>query len=110
MDLVQCLLFVRQALAEQTPQPSCLPSLQRDSDARVSVSNIGIAKAVERQEHRIRAFWAIDRWWSTRGDVDAFHAVQDYARAGSLHDPGSSAGLDSLQAYRGAYAGVTRTH
>ena len=47
------LLLVRQLLAEQTPQPGGLRALQRDSDARVPVADLLLARAAERQEQRV---------------------------------------------------------
>src|ERR1700730_4856914 len=52
LRLLSSLLVVRQSLAEQTPQTYRLQALQCDSDARVLVADLCIAKTVERQNQR----------------------------------------------------------
>jgi hypothetical protein len=51
MGVGSCLLFVRQLLAEKTPQSDPLRSLQRDPDARVSVADLSLAESLFRHKH-----------------------------------------------------------
>ena len=41
--LVQCLLLINQLLAEQTPKSCRLRALQRDSDTRIPIADVGVA-------------------------------------------------------------------
>jgi hypothetical protein len=58
------LLGVGELLAQKVPETGCLRPGQRETDTRVSVSNVGIAQSTECQQHAVGDLETLDEWFA----------------------------------------------